>query len=108
MDLESKKLLQDIKSAFAGHNDTIIKTIEKTVNGKIDRLTVNFNEWKEHETDERLKIKTDLENYMARTEPMVKFFEEITSSKKVLFWLLGGLGTIGGFWLLVREIFFSK
>lgn len=112
MDLESKKLLGDIKTAFEGHNDTIIKTIEVTVNGKIDKLTNNFNQWKEHETNERELVKERLDEYILKTEeyrkttePMIEFFNNMTGAKKVLFWGLGIFASIGGAILMGKEIF---
>ncbi len=111
MDLESKKLLEDIKKGFEAHNDTIIKTIEATVNGKIDKLTNNFNHWKEHETNERSKIKQSLDEYVVQTdeyrkstEPMIEFFNNMNGAKKVMFWGLSIFAGIGGAFLMVREI----
>lgn len=112
MNEESQQLLRDIKKAFEGHTDNVVETIKATVNGKIDRLSQSVNAWQKEEAEKRVEIDKKLDDYiektnlyMESTKPMVEFFEDVTSTKKVLFYLLGGLGTIGGFWLLIREIF---
>lgn len=104
-DAESKQLLLDIKKAFEGHKDNVIDTIKTTVNGKIDKLSANVVAWQKEEAEKREAIEKKLDNYMATTKPMIDFFEDMTSSKRVLFWLLGGVATVGGSWLLIREIF---
>lgn len=109
MDLESKQLLNEIKQAFVAHNDNVKKSVNKAVkeavNGKIELLTSNFNAWKESEARERQKVKDALDVYIEKTKPMVEFFEDVGSTKKVLLWALGIIGSIGGVWIMVKEIF---
>lgn len=109
MDTESKQLLQEIKQAFTTHKDEVGQKVEDTVkvvvNGKIDRLSATVKDWIEGETGKRLAIEKKLDDYMDTTQPMIDFFEDMTSSKRILLWLLGGLASIGGFYLMVREIF---
>ncbi|HEY9826384.1 MAG TPA: hypothetical protein V6D19_13130 [Stenomitos sp.] len=111
-DLESKQLLLDIKKAFEGHTDNVVETIHKTVNGKIDKLTklieVNQTEtlqWRADEIEKREQLEAKLNEYMVTTKPMIDFFHDMTSSKRILLWLMGGLASVGGFYLLIREIF---
>jgi len=111
MDLESKKLLEDIKKGFEGHNDTLVKTIEKTVNGKIDKLTHDFHEWKEKEAEKRQAINDKLDDYIEKTnlyrestQPMVEFFQDTSGFRKVIVWLFGGFVAVGGAYLMVKEI----
>jgi adenylate kinase family enzyme len=105
MDLEAKHLLEDIKKAFEGHTDNVVETIKATVNGKIDRLNQSVLLWQKEEAEKRNIIEQRLNEYMETTKPMIEFFEDITSSKRVLFWILGGFATIGAFYLMIREIF---
>lgn len=112
MDLESRKLLEDIRRGFENHNDTIVQTIQTTVNGKIDRLTSNFNQWKENETREREEVKRKLDEYVIETEkyrkstePMVNFFNDTSAFRRVSKWLLGGFVAVGAGYLMFKEIF---
>ena len=111
MDLESRKLLEQIKVAFETHNDTIRETIDKKFNGKMDRLMSDFDAWKKHETREREEVKKKLDAYIIETEnfrktldPMIQFFNDTSAFRRVSKWLLAGGVAIGGAYLMIREI----
>lgn len=108
-DPEIKKLLEDIKIGFSEHRDDVAQKIEETVkevvNGKIDRLTQNFNEWKKTETEKRTVIENKLDEYMKTTEPVVRFFTDMTAAKKILFYTLSAITLIGGAWLAIKGMF---
>lgn len=108
MEADVKTLLKEIEKSLHGHKESVADTIRVTVNGKIDKLTHSVMDWQKEEGEKRVAIEKKLDEYIQTTKPMVEFFEDVTSSKKVLFWMLGFFGTIGGGWLLLREIFFNK
>lgn len=108
-DQEVKRLLEEINEGFKSHKDDIAKTVEDTVkdvvNGKIDRLTANFNEWKKTETEKRTAIEKQLNEYMVTTEPVVKFFTDMNSAKKILFYCLSAITLVGSTWLVIKGVF---
>lgn len=91
--------------------DHVTEVIKLTVNGKIDRLTYDFADWKEVEAEKREAIDRKLDEYIAKTteymdstKPMVEFFQNTTGFRKVTKWLFGFLVTVGGAYLLFKEI----
>lgn len=104
-DQEVKRLLEEINEGFKSHRDDVEETIRKTVNGKIDALTRNFNEWKVTETEKRTAIEKQLNEYMITTEPVVKFFTDMNTAKKILFYCLSAVTLVGSTWLVVKGVF---
>lgn len=104
-----KKLLTEINEGFKSHRDDVAITVEKTVkevvNGKIDKLTNNFNDWKKTETDKRTAIESKLDRYMETTQPVVDFFTNVTIGKKLFFYFLSGVSLLGGTILIIKQIF---
>ena len=82
----------------------VVKTIDKTVNGKIDELRFNLNEHnRKHEKD------------MDRILPVIEAFERgkrdletATRGGRIVLWLAATVTAIGGSWLVIRAIFYGQ
>jgi hypothetical protein len=84
--------------------DHVAEVIRLTVNGKIDKLTHEFADWKETEGMKRNAIELKLDEYIETTLPMVDFFQSTTGFRKVSKWIFGFLVAIAGAYLLAKEI----
>jgi len=111
MTVEDKKqlevLLEDIKKSLDAHNDSVVEKVHTAIDDKIDQIGLDLKMWMNEESEKREAIEKKLDDYIKLTKPMVEFFGDVTSSKKILFWILGILGTLGAFYLMIREIFFK-
>lgn len=102
-----KNTLNEIKSYIEDNQIRVDEAIEKIVDKKIQELRDEIQNWRdddlawrEEETGKRLELEK-------RMEPLIELFTDASRTKKMVVYLLGGLASIGGFYLLIREIFFK-
>ena len=97
----NKKELQLIR-------DEIAKAVQVNVNGKIDRLQKGMEEHikvclpsiEQHATD-----MTRINQNIERTTPIVEAFETAQKSGKAALKVFTVAGTVGGAWLIIKQIF---
>jgi len=53
---------------------------------------------------ELARLADAIERHIERTEPMIKWFEGMTFTKKLVMWILAFFASIGGLILLIREL----
>lgn len=70
--------------------------------------TENYNQYIRRiiEIDKRQQeLIEKISGYMQRSEPMIKWFEGMNTSRKMIMWILGFIGAIGSLILLYKQIF---
>ena len=101
--------LEALQQAYATLNaeipqmirDEVAKGIKLNVNGKIDTLILENEQWHKER-------KEDMERIMPVVlafEESVQFAQNARSSGKVILWIAGAITALGSAWLILKSIF---
>ena len=82
-----------------GNNKTFVENQIKELRDDFLKFKADFTEWQQKEEEKRLQIEQQI-------KPVLELVSDLHGTKKIIMYLIGGAASIGGTYLLIREIFF--